>query len=381
MQELQPREIGCLSDERWVKHSGRMSVRASPKKDGGSYEIALRRSLVNNMSQRVGSGNTRKRGHQHHPRNHGTRRRSALEPTISTNNEITPSLLQQQRIATAAAAPNLETSKSTAVTPPIPIITSSVIQSASSVNNNNNKNKNKNSNVNNNTASSAVVINNKSKDHDPIIKEETSDIIDLTNCDDTDDISSPSSTETRKKCTVEREENDCTLYIPSVEEGKDMSLVFRPAAEGSSQSDQESEDPEIEELSRLRCTSERTEVIAEREIRKRGRRCADYPGLAFGSSIFSSDTLMKFSIIRNELHNIMNTQLKRGSLLDVLKKKMRQTKEEMERYKDECENYNIRYQNEVVRREEVRNLSLHLSYTRVPSYEFYLRAIETQRLR
>ncbi|KAK9729269.1 Tropomyosin [Popillia japonica] len=41
-----------------------------------------------------------------------------------------------------------------------------------------------------------------------------------------------------------------------------------------------------------------------------------------------------------------------GSLLDVLKKKMRQTKEEMERYKDECENYNIRYQNEVVRREE-----------------------------
>lgn len=92
---------------------------------------------------------------------------------------------------------------------------------------------------------------------------------------------------------------------------RDMSLVFRPAAEGSSQSDQETEDPELEELARLRCTSERTEVVAERETRRRNRRCADYPGLAFGSSIFSSDTLMKFSIIRNELHNIMNTQLKR----------------------------------------------------------------------
>lgn len=42
-----------------------------------------------------------------------------------------------------------------------------------------------------------------------------------------------------------------------------------------------------------------------------------------------------------------------GSLLDVLKKKMRQTKEEMERYKDECEEYNKRMQVEVMKREEV----------------------------
>lgn len=90
-----------------------------------------------------------------------------------------------------------------------------------------------------------------------------------------------------------------------------MCLVYRPAAEGSSQSDQECEDPEMEELARMRCTSERAEVVAEREARRRKRRCADYPGLAFGSSVFSSDTLMKFAIIRNELHNIMNTQLKR----------------------------------------------------------------------
>lgn len=70
-------------------------------------------------------------------------------------------------------------------------------------------------------------------------------------------------------------------------------------------------DPEAAEWSKLRCTSERTEVVAEREYRRQNRRCADYPGLAFGRSIFSSDTMMKLNIIRNELHNIMKTQLKR----------------------------------------------------------------------
>jgi hypothetical protein len=74
------------------------------------------------------------------------------------------------------------------------------------------------------------------------------------------------------------------------------------------------EDPETLELARLRCPSECTEVIAEREIRRRQRRCADYPGFAFGSSMFSSDSMMKFNIIKNELHNIMNTQLKRVSM-------------------------------------------------------------------
>lgn len=75
-------------------------------------------------------------------------------------------------------------------------------------------------------------------------------------------------------------------------------------------SDISDDDPEIAELAKLRCTSECTEVLAERENRRR-KRCADYPGLAFGSSIFSSDTMMKFSIIKNELQNIKNTALKR----------------------------------------------------------------------
>jgi len=93
-------------------------------------------------------------------------------------------------------------------------------------------------------------------------------------------------------------------------------ISARPAAEGSSYSDQEENidaDPETEELAKLRCPSERTEVIAERETRRMQRRCADYPGFAFGSSIFGSDTIMKFNIIRNELQNIKNSQLKRVS--------------------------------------------------------------------
>ncbi|GBP06829.1 Tropomyosin-2 [Eumeta japonica] len=230
-------------------------------------------------------------------------------------------------------------------------------------------------------------------------------------------------------------------------------------------SDASDDDPETAELARLRCPSVCTEVLAERENRRR-KRCADYPGLAFGSSIFSSDTMMKFSIIKNELQNIKNTALKRpfctartlrdvvtasrrqvvlrrgatairhspgliikrsfaygardrpydkshcqrrrrpfslpaphsralpvpvhrgigarsiyifasevsvksstgrrinlakmttniqqGTILDVLKKKMRQTKEEMEKYKDECEEYHKRLQVEVMRREECR---------------------------
>lgn len=74
--------------------------------------------------------------------------------------------------------------------------------------------------------------------------------------------------------------------------------------------------PESEEeaqLARLRCGSEATEAVSEREKRRR-KRCADYPGFALVGgvgSVFASDTMMKFSIIQNELHNVINGQLKR----------------------------------------------------------------------
>lgn len=52
--------------------------------------------------------------------------------------------------------------------------------------------------------------------------------------------------------------------------------------------------------------------------------------------------------------------MQQGTILDVLKKKMRQTKEEMEKYKDECEEYHKRLQVEIMRREEVRNRVIYL---------------------
>lgn len=52
--------------------------------------------------------------------------------------------------------------------------------------------------------------------------------------------------------------------------------------------------------------------------------------------------------------------MQQGTILDVLKRKMRQTKEEMEKYKDECEEYHKRLQVEIMRREEVRKRALYL---------------------
>ena len=79
------------------------------------------------------------------------------------------------------------------------------------------------------------------------------------------------------------------------------------------------EDAETTEFwSKLRCGSLRTEEVAEREKQKQermknrqSRQSSDYPGLAFGPAMFGSDTTMKFNIIKNELHNIMRSQLKR----------------------------------------------------------------------
>lgn len=88
-----------------------------------------------------------------------------------------------------------------------------------------------------------------------------------------------------------------------------ISKSLRPATDEAEDVTDE-DDAETMELSKLRCGSERTEVIAEREHRRQ-KKCADYPGLAFGRSIFSSDSMMKFNIIRNELQNIMNNQLRR----------------------------------------------------------------------
>ena len=88
--------------------------------------------------------------------------------------------------------------------------------------------------------------------------------------------------------------------------------------DGDDENSIQDDSPEMIQISSLRCSSIQTEVIAER--RKRGNRKSGYPGLAFGSSIFSSGTLMKFNIIANELHNIQNVQLKQVQKLQCVYK-------------------------------------------------------------
>lgn len=106
--------------------------------------------------------------------------------------------------------------------------------------------------------------------------------------------------------------NKCST-VHSSEDIGDKSIT---RIDGSRVEDDE-DDPEIAELAKLRCPSLQTEEVADRQRQKeasrerRRNRCADYPGLAFGSPMFGSDTMMKFNIIKNELHNIMRSQLRR----------------------------------------------------------------------
>lgn len=259
--------------------------------DGCRGEHAITSCSSESMSERtVGQGTPRKRGHQHHPRNHGTRRKQA-NPTDYENKIVfstTAAPETQVRILPAViGAEDLNNCDIATVSASFSDkrVVEQRLDNSNKVNNNNNNkddqnNITSNSNNNNNNSSS-------SSSNIDLLKVE---------CDLEDSLlkkQAPASNRNEK---------------PSKNYYKD---IPRPAAEGSSQSDAENEDPEQEEWTRLRCTSERAEDVAKRETRRRNRRCADYPGLAFGSSIFSSDTMMKFSIIRNELYNIMNTQLKR----------------------------------------------------------------------
>lgn len=74
------------------------------------------------------------------------------------------------------------------------------------------------------------------------------------------------------------------------------------------------------------------------------------------SSTFQSSKRLVTSAKNVRIPPKMTTNIQQGTLLDVLKKKMRQTKEEMEKYKDECEEFHKRLQVEVMRREEVSRL-------------------------
>ena len=100
--------------------------------------------------------------------------------------------------------------------------------------------------------------------------------------------------------------DDATRAISQSNQENSSSLDSSLHSEGG----QNESDLETEEFAKMRCSSVQTEVISER---RRRNPSAGYPGLAFGSSLFSSGTIMKFRVISNELHNIQNVQLKRVS--------------------------------------------------------------------
>ncbi|XP_066147438.1 tropomyosin-1, isoforms 9A/A/B isoform X11 [Euwallacea fornicatus] len=280
------------------------------------------------MSTSRPPGSHRKRGHQHHPRNEGTRRKPILEPVISpplsvystanklTSNKSRESVVEQTKTLKATekvfekqGVRGADTSKEVKCDIPVIDLTQCDDDSVDI----------KPDNIVSNVSSSVEPSVTKSSKNDKNQRLKKSR-------------KSRSKHETSQTNVVYEEKSK--KLVPELETN-DMALVERPEAEGSSLSDQEIEkvdlDPETEELSKLRCTSERMEVIAEKEMRRRGPRCADYPGLAF-SSTFSSDTLMKFNIIRNEIQNIMNTQLKRAeSEVAALNRRIQLLEEDLER--------------------------------------------------
>ncbi|XP_019758325.1 tropomyosin-1, isoforms 9A/A/B isoform X2 [Dendroctonus ponderosae] len=277
------------------------------------------------MSTNRPPGSLRKRGHQHHPRNEGTRHKPLLEPVVlaplsvySVDNVLTnrergaqQTKTLQENVKVEETRTELGGDSSREANCDIPVIDLTQCDDDIVEVRPDNLDSNASSNVEPYVAKS--------------LKNDKNQRIRKSRKSKSKHESSQKSVESRKAV--------CQSELLFAED--DMSLVQRPEAEGSSLSDQETEksdlDPEMEELSKLRCTSERTEVLAEKEMRRRGRRCADYPGLAF-SSIFSSDTLMKFSIIKNEIQNIMNTQLKRAeSEVAALNRRIQLLEEDLER--------------------------------------------------
>lgn len=71
-----------------------------------------------------------------------------------------------------------------------------------------------------------------------------------------------------------------------------------------------SRDEGSDDWSKLRCTSALTEEVAERERIKCKKK--DDIEIIFAEAVFRSDTLMRFNIIKNELHNIQKSQLRRA---------------------------------------------------------------------
>jgi tropomyosin-1 len=245
------------------------------------------------------SSTTRRRGHQHHPR-HATRRR-LNQSVLSTNSSLTA-------FSTISSTPNSGPAQCgpAGISNDAILIKDSIKSSA------------ERSKLQSNIRLNSNLISSRQKlgitRHLDQFKNESK-----LSCDNVIHNEKPMQSSTGDTLQNIVKPNLNRKNISDEILGKNLELKHADArAQGDGNSDEEiiivEEDPEISELAKLRCTSERTEIQAEREAKRR-KHCADYPGLAFGRSIFSSDTMMKFRLIKNELQNIMSTQLKRVSIM------------------------------------------------------------------
>lgn len=109
----------------------------------------------------------------------------------------------------------------------------------------------------------------------------------------------PPREENEKKDSEKQQNRDLNQNGDNLEDNIDRPVGDTTVGSGPDLTNLEDQDAETVALSRLRCTSIRTEEIADREKQKKERReqrqnrCADYPGLAFGSAAFGSETMMK----------------------------------------------------------------------------------------
>jgi hypothetical protein len=297
----------------------------------------LIKTNLNKMSDKnMNVTGVKKRGHQHHPRNTGQRRSNVPADEVIA--------------ALRGTNPTTTLSDSSFYSNSIQSENSSGEQhsiSSSSTSNicilNNHNNNNNNLIINNNSNILADILNNNNNNkpknesqllvNDPTNRNNNNssalcvDVVNATVAAPTNDLILDKLTKKKKSSSNSSlDQITPTKAVKNVDKKKktkssqDMSKHERPAVEGAESNENDENDPDAAEWIKLRCTSERTEIVAERENRRQ-QRCADYPGLAFGRSIFSSDTMMKFNIIRNELHNIMNTQLKRVGFCDTKTKK------------------------------------------------------------
>lgn len=87
---------------------------------------------------------------------------------------------------------------------------------------------------------------------------------------------------------------------------------------GRESSNDNNNNDDDDDISYLRCSSLQTEDIQRRRQRQNQRQSsAGYPGLAFGSPMYSN-TLFKFSIIANEIKDLKQNQLKKVCIQHIL---------------------------------------------------------------